>query len=178
MSEQPPPPAYQPPPPPPSVSAVGRPGDLMTRFLAKLIDWVLLAVVMGVVFAFAGLATFGFGGRGGYFFGVLSSVLSTAIVLGYYAFMESNSGQTVGKMLLKLKVENLAGAKPTMEQAIRRNAYFALSLLGIIPFLGGLISGLASLAAVIYIAVTISNDAVTRRGWHDQFGETRVVTTG
>ncbi|MCA1781973.1 MAG: hypothetical protein ABR500_05815 [Dermatophilaceae bacterium] len=57
------------------------------------------------------------------------------------------------------------------------NAWVAISLIGILSILGGPIAGLASLAAVIYIAVTVNSDTVTRRGWHDQFGGTRVVRT-
>lgn len=183
---------YPPPPPPPPYqqqpyqqqsyqqppTTAGQPGDLGSRFLARIIDGILVGVVGGVVFGVLGVAAWGIGGNGGsYFFGVLSTIASTALALGYYAFMESSRGQTVGKMVMKLRVQNLEGQNPTMEQAIKRNSWIALSLIGILPILGGFIGGLASLAAVIYIAVTINSDTVTRRGWHDQFGTTRVVRT-
>ena len=160
------------------MSTAGQPGDLGTRFLARIIDGVLVGIVSGVVFGILGVTAWGIGGRSGsYFLSVLSTIASTALALGYYAFMESSRGQTVGKMLLKLRVQNSEGRNPTLEQALRRNSWIALSLIGILPILGGFIGGLASLAAVIYIAVTINSDTVTRRGWHDQFGGTRVVRT-
>ena len=52
-------------------------------------------------------------------------------------------------------------------------------MLGIIPFIGGLIGALAELVAVIVIAVGISNNTATRQAWHDNFaGGTRVVKEG
>ena len=159
------------------MSSAGQPGDLGTRFVAKLIDGVLLAVSISIISAILGLAAFGMGMRSSWGAGVVSTLISTAIVVGYYAFMESSRGQTIGKMVLGLKVQNLEGHNPTMEQALKRNAYFAISLVGVLPILGGFIAGLASLAAVIYIAVTINNDTQWRRGWHDQFAGTWVAKT-
>lgn len=181
MSEQPPPPGQTPPPwyePPPSFPAAGQPGDLGTRFVAKLIDGVLVAVALSVISAVLGFAAFGMGMRTGYGTDLLSSLISTAIVVGYYALMESTRGQTVGKMILRLRVQNLDGQHPTTEQALKRNAYLAISLIGILPLVGAFITGLASLTAVLYVAVTINNDPLERRGWHDRFGGTRVVKVG
>lgn len=185
--EQPPPPPNYPPPPPnypPPASyqqqpptTAGQPGDLGSRFLARIIDGVLVGVVFAVVFGIFGVMFAIAGGSGSYAFSVLSTIASTALALGYYAYLESSRGQTIGKMLLKLRVQTLDGQNPTMEQAIKRNSWIALSLIGILPILGGFIAGLASLAAVIYIAVTINSDTAARRGWHDQFGGTRVVKT-
>ncbi|KAB7745416.1 RDD family protein [Nostocoides sp. F2B08] len=172
--EPPPPYQYQ---PPQQVSSAGQPGDLGTRFVAKIIDGILLGLSIGIISAILGLAAFGMGMRSSWGAGVVSTLISTAIVVGYYAFMESSRGQTVGKMVLGLRVQNLEGQNPTVEQALKRNAYFAISLIGILPILGGLIAGLASLAAVIYIAVTINNDTQWRRGWHDQFAGTWVSKT-
>ena len=172
--EPPPPYSYQ---PPQQASSAGQPGDLGSRFVAKIIDGVLLAVTVGFLSAILGLAAFGMGMRSNWGANIVGTLISTAIAVGYYSFMESSRGQTVGKMVLGLKVQNLEGANPTMEQALKRNAYFAISLIGVLPILGGLISGLASLAAVIYIAVTINNDTQWRRGWHDQFAGTWVAKT-
>ena len=85
--------------------------------------------------------------------------------------MESSGGQTVGKMMMRLKTEGPDGENPSLEMAIRRNLWIAL---GIIPVFGGL----AALGAAIYIAVTISQSPA-RTGWHDTFaGGTRVIQTG
>ena len=108
----------------------------------------------------------------------VASVVTAAITLAYFAFLESSRGQTVGKMLLKLETRGPTGGRPTMEQAVRRNAFTAIGVLGIIPFFGFL-AGLLSLAAVIMIAVTINKNTETRRGWHDDFaGGTTVVKIG
>lgn len=151
----------------------------MTRFLARLIDFIILAVVnfvvvvtivMGAVLsAGTGGMGFGFGFSG---WGLVSSVISAAIYIGYFAFLESSRGQTLGKMLMKIQTQGPDGANPSMEQAIKRNAWLALT---IIPFVGWL----AQLAVTIYIAVTINNNVTTRQGWHDEFADgTKVIKIG
>ena len=176
--------AHWAPPPPAAPSGVGQPADLLMRFLARLIDGILLGIVN---FFLVGLIVVGMimGGSGGYFgtgrsmaAGMVSAVLSAALYLGYFAVMESRNGQTLGKMLLKLQTQGPDGRTPTMDMALRRNAWAALGLLGVIPIVGGLIGGLAELVAVIMIAVTISNSP-TKQGWHDNFaGGTRVIRIG
>lgn len=180
--------SYQPgmsPPPMQPAPGVGQPADLMTRFLARLIDYVLLAVfqvvVVGVIVVgvFMGADTTGFGVGASYASTVVSAILGAAIALGYFAFMESSRGQTIGKMALKLETRGAAGGRPTMEEAVKRNAFTAIGIIGIIPILGWVLSPLLSLAAVIMIAVTINNNTATRQGWHDQFaGGTSVIKVG
>lgn len=179
MSVRPPPPPGQTPPPwyepPPSFSSAGQPGDLGTRLVAKLIDGVLVAVALSAISAVLAFAALGMGMRSGYGADSLSTLISSAVVVGYYAFMESTRGQTVGKMILRLRVQDLEGHNPTTGQALRRNVYLAIPLIGVLPLVGSFVAGVASLVAVIYIALTINDDKETRRGWHDQFGGTRVV---
>lgn len=161
---------------PATPSGAGAPADLVTRFLARLVDHVLLGVVIALVifpivlsaiFSGSNLSYWSFGSSAS-LAGIVGSIVAAAITIGYFAFMESRNGQTVGKMLLGLRTEGPDGQNPTMEQAVRRNAWYALS---IVPFLGGL----AQLAVAIYIAITINNTGV---GWHDTFaGGTRVVKT-
>ena len=178
-------PGYQQAPPPPYVpSGVGQPADLMMRFLARLIDYVLLWIVTVLVVSVIVIGTL-MGGNGGYLgtgptyvTGAVSAVLTAAIYLGYFTLMEARLGQTVGKMLLKLQTQGPGGARPTLEQALRRNLWVALGLLGLIPMVGGVIGWLAQLAAMIAIAVTINNSP-SRQGWHDHFGGgTRVIRIG
>jgi uncharacterized RDD family membrane protein YckC len=178
-----PPPAQRP------TGGIGQPADLMPRFLARLIDYLLLAVAEGILVSlvvvgiFMGgdvgdLSPWGFGDGTSYAANAVSSVITTLITLGYFTLMESSRGQTVGKMVMKLETRGPAGGHPTFEQALKRNAFTAIGVLGIIPFLG-FISGLLSLVAVIMIAVTINNNTVTRRGWHDDFaGGTTVFKVG
>jgi uncharacterized RDD family membrane protein YckC len=172
----PPPPQGQPAPGGAAASGVGAPADLGTRVIARVIDFILLWIVnMVVVFTVLMGAIFGGGGNmfgGGFGLrGIIGSVISAAIYVGYFAFLESSRGQTLGKMLMKVKVEGPDGQLPTMEQAIKRNAWLAIA---IIPLIGWLLQ----LAAAIYIIVTINNNTQTRQGWHDEFADgTRVVKT-
>ena len=169
----------------PPQSGVGQPADLLMRFLARLIDFVLIGIVNAIVTALLVVGLLGLNG-GGYGFsmgsnyaaGAISSIITAVLSLGYFTLMESRNGQTLGKMLLKLQTQGPGGGRPTTEEAARRNAWVALGILGVIPVIGGLIGGLISLAIVIVIAVTISNSP-TKQGWHDGVaGGTRVVKIG
>lgn len=151
------------------------PADLMPRFLARLIDGVLLwivfmVIVIPLVFSliFSGASRFG-GIFGGFSFtGILFSIIWVVAVIGYFAFLESSRGQTVGKMIMKIKTEGPDGQNPSFDVAVKRNAFYALS---VIPVIGGLLG----LGAALYIAYTI-NESPTKMGWHDVFaGGTRVV---
>ncbi|WP_426947118.1 RDD family protein [Ornithinimicrobium sp. W1679] len=166
-------------------SMVGRPAELLDRFLARLIDHVILLVVNFVLVSFVVVGSLMggsggmFGGGGNFLTGAVGSVLATAIYLGYFAYLESSRGQTIGKMVVKLETRGAGGGRPTIEEAVRRNIWVALTLLGILPFVGGFLAGLAQLAAMIAIAVGISSDTAGRRGWHDRFaGGTQVVKVG
>lgn len=182
-------PGAMPPPVQGQTGGVGQPADLLPRFVARLIDFVLLGfvnallvsvVVVGLIMgANSGAATgWGMDNGAGFAANAVSSVVTAAIYLAYFTLMETNRGQTLGKMIMKLETRGPDGGRPTMEQALRRNAFTAIGVLGAIPFLG-LVAGLLSLAAVIMIAVTISKDTVTRHGWHDNFaGGTTVVRIG
>lgn len=142
--------------------------DLGQRLLAKLIDYIILWVVGLIVFtSVLGMGMFGGAGFGGAAF--LSGVLWIAMYLAYFIAMEMTTGQTLGKMVLKLRVRGAAGDNPTLEEALKRNAWM---IPGIVPVLGGLVV----LAAAIYILVTINNNTATRQGWHDEFaGGTSVI---
>ena len=158
-------------------NTAGQPGDLGTRILAKLIDVIIVGIVAGIIGFVVGILL-AFSGLPGFLTRVVTAALGAVLYVGYFAFMESNKGQTVGKMLLKLQVQGPNGGNPTMEEAVKRNAYFALGLLGIIPLLGPLLSFFAWIGAVIYLIVTINNNEQTRQGWHDDFaGGTRVIKT-
>ncbi|GAB3252940.1 RDD family protein [Nocardioides dilutus] len=185
----PPPPASTPPPPaasaPPPAAAmaqgVPRPGELVDRFLAKLIDGVILGVIYAIIAGIVGGALIT-GYRSGsevYFYYLIIGVLSAVLYTGYFAYMESSRGQTVGKIVMKLKVFGPDGvSNPTMEQAIRRNIWAAAGIISVIPFVWWL-SGLAQLAAVILIAVGINGDPVKRQHWFDKFaGGTQVMKIG
>ena len=188
--------AQQPAPPPPPMgqpgygpgygappSNAGRPADLLIRFLARLIDGILVGIVNGiltgiiVVGMMDSSSSYGFAGTDNYAASAVSAIISAALYLGYFTLMEARTGQTLGKMLLKLRTQGPGGGLPTTEQALKRNAWSGLGILGVIPVLG-FIGGLAELVIVIGIAVTIHNSP-SKQGWHDTFaGGTQVVRTG
>lgn len=189
-----PPPAYEqapapgysstPPPYPAATPGAPVPGGLLDRFLARLIDSILVGIVNFIVAsviiagAIMGSSATGFGTGSSYAAGAVVAIIGTAISLGYFALMEHTRGQTVGKMILKLQTIGPGGGNPTLEEAVKRNSYILLGLLGLIPLIGW-IASLASLAAIIMIAVTINSDTVNRQGWHDNFaGGTQVLKIG
>lgn len=150
--------------PGPQVDAAERKAGLGVRAVARLIDFVLLAIVNAVVLVVLGDA--------------LGTALGAAITLAYFAVLESTSGQTLGKMLMKLRTVGPIGGTPSLDQAVRRNIWVALGVVGVVPLVGGLISGAAQLAAAIMIAVGIADSSGGGRGWHDRFaGGTLVVRT-
>src|SRR4051794_15189988 len=191
-------PGYGAPPPPPAggyapyptggdtglVSGVGQPGDLFPRFLARAIDNILLGIVTYLINQVVARSIFDVNNTNMsldstlgkvYVASAISGVISGALALAYFGLLESRKGQTVGKMALGLRTQGPDGALPTLEQAIRRNFWEALSVLAVIPFVGGLIGELATLVIVIVIAVTVGNSQI-KQGWHDRFaGGTRVL---
>ncbi len=183
MSDQPPSGyGYNAPPPPPQTPGLPRPGELLDRFVARIIDGVLIGIVYVIASVILSpIFLHGFiHSRGEVFiYTAVLSVIMAALSLGYYGFMESSRGQTVGKMVMKLRTVGPDGNNPTMEQALRRNIIYAANLLSVVPVLGGLAAGVASLIGVIMIAVGINGDTVNRQAWHDHFaGGTRVLKIG
>ena len=124
------------PPPPVQASGAGAPADLGTRFVARIIDGIILGVINGIIGAiilglggaggFANPYAIGFGGFSGRLF--LYTLIGAAISIAYFALMESSRGQTVGKMAMSLRTEGPGGGNPTMEQAVKRNAWYAVNI--------------------------------------------------
>jgi uncharacterized RDD family membrane protein YckC len=177
------------PPPVQATGGIGQPADLLPRFVARLVDFILVGfvqfflgvlvlVVLGITNQDAWTGGLWMSNGVSWAANALSSVIGAALFLGYFTIMESRRGQTLGKMIMKLETRGPGGGHPTTEQALKRNAFTAIGVLGVIPFLGA-VAGLLSLAAFIMIAVTISQDTVTRHGWHDNFaGGTTVIRIG
>jgi uncharacterized RDD family membrane protein YckC len=195
-----PPPAYGAPPPPPTygapppatgytpppftppmsgapgtpTNAVGQPGNLIDRFVARFIDGVIVGiagVIFNMVLAFISTSWL--------LTGFISAVATAALYLGYFAYLESSRGQTIGKQVMKLKVVGPGHvSNPTLEQAARRNMFMAFGVAGVVPIIGSVLGGLAELAAVILIVVNINSDP-QRQHWFDKFaGGTQVLKVG
>src|SRR5688500_2190897 len=138
-------------------AGVARPAELLPRFLARLIDHVLLGVVYVPIFIILSAIIYsGFSNSFGeqFIFYTLTAILQAALYLAYFTLLESNRGQTVGKMIIKLRTYGPDGvSNPTVEQAAKRNAYSALGVLSIIPIIGWFFLGWAApIAAMIFIA--------------------------
>jgi uncharacterized RDD family membrane protein YckC len=111
-------------------------GGLGERFFARLIDFVLVSGVSWLLFS-----------------GVLT--------LAYFVLLESATGRTLGKWLLKLRVLGTKGARPTIEQTLRRNCWVGLIVLAGVPLLG-LVCLAALVGAAVVIGVQINRFAGTR----------------
>ncbi|HME47614.1 RDD family protein [Mycobacterium sp.] len=136
-----------------------QPGPLGLRFVARLIDGIIVGLVgflLAVLFHVSGdiLIT-------GLFSGLLTFI--------YFVAFEVTQGWTPAKKLFNLSVHGPGGApKPSLQQSAIRNAF---TLLAIIPYVGGLLA----LIAYIVIAITIHNSP-TKQGKHDELaGGTQVV---
>jgi uncharacterized RDD family membrane protein YckC len=86
------------------------------RFFAWLIDFVIVQVALGIVFAAAAFPfwfdEFSRADRflgPGVFDGPWKYLLTSSVFFAYWTFFESSKGQSIGKMLLKLKTVNLTG---------------------------------------------------------------------
>jgi uncharacterized RDD family membrane protein YckC len=161
---------------------VPRPGELLDRFLARLIDFVILGVVYGIIAGIVGgvIITGYRSGSEVYFYYLIIGIISSLVYLAYFAYLESNRGETVGKMVMKLKTFGPDGvSKPTLEQAARRNIWVATGLISIVPIVGWWLGGVASIAAIIVIVVGINGDTARRQHWFDKFaGGTQVMKVG
>jgi uncharacterized RDD family membrane protein YckC len=179
------------PPPPPPAGAYGapqygapapgygapaglpRPGELLDRFLARLLDHIICGIPAAIVVTILTIAVDSW-----VVSGLVAGVIYAAVFLGYFGYLESNRGATIGKSVLKLQVNGPQGGHPTMEQAIRRNIWLGAFILYIIPIFGGLFAGLIQLVAIIVCAVNINSDP-QRQTWFDKFaGGTQVMKVG
>lgn len=143
----------------PQFGGGSQPGDLWTRFAARVIDFIPAVIVYWLVSAIIG----------GIVGGIVGMIVSYAALTAYYVVMETSQGATFGKKLLGLRVIAPGGAPQLdQKQSLMRNIFVPLN---IVYCLGNL----ASFGLMIYIAVTIEQDP-NKQGWHDKFaGGTQVV---
>lgn len=145
---------------PPGFSYGAPPGGLGARFLARLIDGVLVNIAAVVLSLFVL--------NNDYWFQV-TGLFSGVFMFGYFVLFEVTQGWTPGKKLLGLSVHGPGGApKPDAKQSAIRNAF---TLLAVVPFIGSLLA----FVAYLVIAATISGSP-TKQGKHDELaGGTQVV---
>ncbi len=135
------------------------PGTLGIRFVARLIDGIIVAAVSWIL---AYLIS-------GDSYVLVAGIFSGVLTFAYFVGFEVTQGWTPAKKIFGLSVHGPGGApKPDVKQSAIRNAF---TLLAIIPFIGGLLAFIAE----IVIAVTI-NSSPTKQGKHDELaGGTQVV---
>jgi uncharacterized RDD family membrane protein YckC len=145
--------------PPPSARAQ-QPGGLGMRFLARLIDGILVNIVAFLLSLFLFERDYWF---------LVTGLFSGVLMFGYFVLFEVTYGASPGKKLLGLAVHGPGGApKPDAKQSAIRNAF---TLLAVVPYLGSLLA----FVAYVVIAVTIGTSP-TKQGKHDELaGGTQVV---
>jgi uncharacterized RDD family membrane protein YckC len=137
-----------------------RAGGLGPRFLARLIDGIVVNIVVFLVSFFLF--------DQGYWW-LVTGLFSGVLMFGYFVLLEVTNGATPGKRLMGLAVHGPGGApRPDATQSAIRNSF---TLLSVVPYLGPLLAFIA----YVVIAVTISGSP-TKQGKHDQLaGGTQVV---
>jgi len=111
------------------------------RFLAVIIDGIILNIVFYIISAIFGFPYGMSGGtaRSAGFFG-FSNLISIIIGWLYYAFMESSTKQaTLGKMALGIKVTDMDGNRVSFGRATGR--HFGKIISTIILFIGFIMAG-------------------------------------
>jgi uncharacterized RDD family membrane protein YckC len=140
-------------------------GGVWKRFGARIIDGLIVGIPLAIVLAILPGISPG---------GVLYGLITAAASFGYFVFLETSRGATLGKQVLGMKVADASGASPiAVDASIRRNWWLLLNALSGVPIIGWLLS-LAALGVVIAIAVTISSDP-RNQGLHDKMANTVVL---
>lgn len=140
----------------------GRPGGLLRRFFARLID----GIIVGVVGSISILSFLSLDALSDY---LVTGLFTGVLMFAYFVAFEAGLGWTIGKKILGLEVRGPAGAaKPSVSQAAVRNAW---TVFPVIPYIGGPVAFIA----IVVIAVTISGSRA-KQGKHDTLaGGTQVV---
>jgi uncharacterized RDD family membrane protein YckC len=135
--------------------ALGVPGDLPIRTAARAVDvFVAAALVVGL----GRVMGFGFDWL----------IVGAGAILAYFALSDAFFGATLGKLVFGLRVVGRDGGRPSLKQALIREA---VTVVGAIPLVGPLLA----LGSWIWIAKTIRANAM-RQGKHDLLaGGTRVI---
>jgi uncharacterized RDD family membrane protein YckC len=152
----PPSPVAPPAPSPFRVAAATSPAGFWIRFVAWVIDLVVLIVAQGILFGAGWILASGTMAGGMALKGAVN-LFGTLIGAAYGIVFHWLWGQTIGKMALQIKVVSMAGGPLSFGQATGR--YFATILSALILCIGFIMVGLRS----------------DKRALHDLLAGTRVV---
>lgn len=127
------------------------------RFVALLIDSVLVTAVQGVCGFFLGLAGRGMTEQELVLLGV-SFMFGSAVSVAYYVFFTGYCGQTPGKMALRIKVIRSDGSDISYGRAFLREA------------VGKFISAL-----ILFVGYLMAAFDSQKQGLHDRMADTYVI---
>lgn len=147
-----------------STDAAASYGGAGRRLLARIIDGLVVGSPLSILLSLLG---------GGCRWGLAQHRVCGRRVR-YFVSLETTSGATFGKRLLRLRVADATGSSPmTPPSSARRNWWMMLDARGGAGVLV-LVVGLVGLAIVATTGVAISRDTRSR-GWHDKTAETTVL---
>ncbi|MDQ3932825.1 MAG: RDD family protein [Actinomycetota bacterium] len=170
----------------PQGSAAGQIADVGRRVSADLVDFLILAILgaaVGVVLDQIGLDAIVAPRVQGEFaprFG-LSAVPATLVTLtvhlGYWTLLEGRGGQSVGKLVLRIRAVREDASSLDYMTALKRHVIFYLpQVLGWVPSLVVLVlAGTTQVVLMLAGLVTYMIDEPLRQGFHDKFAGTIVV---
>ena len=142
----------------------GEPAGFWIRFLAVLIDSIIMNVILAIVWAPTLLLSFRAAASGEApspflaLLPVLSFLLTTVISLGYYLWFWANRGATPGKKMLGLRIVREDGEEPLGWGT----AFMRL--------VGYMVSGV-----ILYIGFFMIAFNPEKQGLHDKIAKTRVL---
>ncbi|HYM84937.1 MAG TPA: RDD family protein [Candidatus Dormibacteraeota bacterium] len=150
------------------------------RFIAYVIDVIILGLITGAVSAVTGIGLIGFYGLGAFGIGrrlfefgggAVVFALIAAVLSGlYFVYFWTHSGATPGQSFLGLEVRNAAdGTRLTQDQSIRRWAFLTVPFVSVFPVIGALV-----LLYQFFLAYTTTTDPA-HQGFHDKQAGTVVV---
>lgn len=127
------------------------------RFVAVLIDSLLVTAVQGICGFFLGLAGGGMA-NGEMLLVSVSFMFGSAVSVAYYVFFTGYCGQTPGKMALRIKVIRTDGSEISYGRAFLREA------------VGKFISAL-----ILFIGYLMAAFDSQKQGLHDRMADTYVI---
>ncbi len=143
----------------------------LQRFIAFIIDVIVLAVIVGILSAI-GIVDFALTEEGEV--SRIDNLIQALIVVAYYVILTVAFGATLGKMALGMRVVdgdgNKAGAGPVLIREIIARAVGGL----LTVVVGASIGQLVGFAVAVIIVIMILFDQ-RRQGLHDKVGGTFVV---
>jgi uncharacterized RDD family membrane protein YckC len=159
------------------------------RLLARIIDGVVFAaanmILSSILFAvfvplFAVSVYGGLAGSGLFLLYLVNWVVAGLLYAGYDYFLHARSGQTLGKMALKIRVATVDGRPVPQQVLLRRAAAYpgAFALVGLLAGLSWWAAPLGMLLAVglsIADGIPVITDQRLHQALHDRFAGTIVI---